>query len=182
MFSISLTKLHLQKKLIPFTNFSVYNYDIKMLREKIKETNVSSSNKWKFSNTMPLCHIFSLSACSPLWKMSRKKVNNLSTKKEVYQFQVVCVSYRNLKKQGIQVKIDKCLSQQSGVRKSQHMIKTLKQENNLVIYLIIFNENRKSLIFKILCVVVCFLIEKYVCVDYFSLQREPELSSQDIVF
>ena len=57
------------------------NYDLKSLGEKIKENNVSSSNKWKVSDTMPLCNILSLSARASLWKMERKKVNNLSTKK-----------------------------------------------------------------------------------------------------
>ena len=74
-----------------FTNVFMYNYDTKMSREKIKETYVSSFNKWKVSNKIPLYHILSLSARVPLWKMARKKVNNLSTKKEVYQYQSACV-------------------------------------------------------------------------------------------
>ena len=47
---------------------------------------------------MHLCHNISLSAHAPLCKTSRKKVNNLSTKKEVYQSKVACVSYMNLRK------------------------------------------------------------------------------------
>ena len=66
----------------------MYNYDIKMLRKKIKEINVSSSNKWQVSITMPLSQIVSVSTREPLWKMSHEKVNNLFTKKEAYQFQV----------------------------------------------------------------------------------------------
>ena len=57
------------------------------------------------------------------------------------------------------------------------MMKTTKQENNCVIYLIMFYENRKSIIFKALGVVDYGLIKKYVCVDYLSLQREPKLLS-----
>ena len=75
----------------------MYNYDQNMLGEKIKETNVSSSNKLQVSNTISLCHILSLTECAPLCKMSRKKANNLSTKKEDYKFQVTCMSYMNLK-------------------------------------------------------------------------------------
>ena len=78
-------------KVIQFTNFFICYYDIKMLREKIKETNVSSSNKCQVYNTMPLCHILNLSARETLWKMAPRKVNDLSTKKIVYHFQVVCV-------------------------------------------------------------------------------------------
>ena len=37
-----------------------------MLREKIKETNVLSSNKWQISKTMPLGHILTLSDCGSL--------------------------------------------------------------------------------------------------------------------
>ena len=51
---------------------------------------------------MPLVHVLSLSAHAPLWKMECKKANDLSTNKEVYQFQVACVSYPNLKQKGIQ--------------------------------------------------------------------------------
>ena len=69
-----------------------------MLRNKNQETNVSSSNKWQVSNKIPLVHILNLSARAPLWKMTRKKVNNVSTNKEDYQFRVGCVSYSNLKK------------------------------------------------------------------------------------
>ena len=60
---------------------------------------------------------------------------------------------------------------------SQNMRKTPKQNNECVIALIMFYENRKSVIFKVLGVVVYEFIEKYVCVDYLSLQREPKLSS-----
>ena len=69
----------------------MYNYYINILIEKTKETKVSSSNKWKVSNTMPLCNILSLMDHAPLWQMTHKKVNNLSTNKEVYQFKVACV-------------------------------------------------------------------------------------------
>ena len=77
MMSISLTKLHLKTKVIKFTNFFVYNYDINILRENIKQTNLSLSNKWKVYNTMPLIHIIILSASAPLCKMEYKKVENL---------------------------------------------------------------------------------------------------------
>ena len=46
---------------------------------------------------MILIHIISLSARANIWKMARKKVNNLSINKEFYQFKVACVSYLNLK-------------------------------------------------------------------------------------
>ena len=81
---MSLTKLHLQIKVIHFTNVFMCTYYIQMLRDKVKEKNVSSSNEWQVYNTMHLCHILSLSARAPLWKMAHKKMNNLSTKKEVY--------------------------------------------------------------------------------------------------
>ena len=83
---------------------------------------------------MPLYHILSLSACAPLWKMSRKKVNNLSTKKEVYQFQVACVSYMSLRKnKEFKEQIGKCLSQQFDVKTPQQTRKKLKQDNTHVI-------------------------------------------------
>ena len=99
---MSLAKLYFQTKVIQFTNVFMYNYNIQMLREKIKETNVPSYNKWQVSNKIPVCHILSLSACAPLWKMAHKKVNNLSTKKGFYQFQVACVLYLKLRQKVIQ--------------------------------------------------------------------------------
>ena len=61
---------------------------------------------------MPLYHILRLNAYAPLWKMARNKVNDLFTKKEVYQFKVVCVSFINLKQnKAFKKKIDKSLSQ-----------------------------------------------------------------------
>ena len=68
-----------------------------MLSEKVKETNVLSSKRWQVYNTMPIVHIVSLSDCAPLWKTAHKKANNMSTKKEVHQFQVACVSCLYLK-------------------------------------------------------------------------------------
>ena len=50
------------------------------------------------------------------------------------------------------------------------MRKTIKQDNTRVAALIMFYENTKSLIFKVLGVVVYFFLKKYVCVDYLSLQ------------
>ena len=49
------------------------------------------------SNTTTLHHILSLSDHVPIWKMAKKKVNKFSTNMEVYQSQVACVSYPNLK-------------------------------------------------------------------------------------
>ena len=55
-------------------------------------------NRWQDFNRIPICYILSLIDHTPLWKIEQNKVNNSSTKKEVYQFQVACVSYQNLRK------------------------------------------------------------------------------------
>ena len=66
--------------------------------------------KWQVSNTMDLVKIISLSASAPLWKMAFRKVRNFSTLKQVYQFQVACVSYIYLKqKKSLKEKIDNFL-------------------------------------------------------------------------
>ena len=86
--------------------------------------------------------------------------------------QVLCVPFMNLiPNKTFKEQIDKYLSQQFDVKTSQNMSKTLKQESTFVVALIIFYKNGKSVIFKGLGVVVCFYIERYMCVDYFSLQR-----------
>ena len=52
------------------------------------------------------------------------------------------------------------------------MSKKLKQDNTCVIALIMLYENRKSLIFKLLGVVIYCFLEKYVGVEYLILLRE----------
>ena len=74
----------------------MYNYYINILREQIKDTNVSSSNKCQMFRIMSLCIIHSLSARVILCKMAIKKVKKLCTNKEGYQFQVSHLSYLNL--------------------------------------------------------------------------------------
>ena len=118
---------------------------------------------------MSLCHILSLCARAPIWKMVRKKVNIFSMKKEYYQFQVACLSYMNLKNnKAFKEQVDKCLPNQFDVTTSKHIMKTPKQYHTRVIDLIIFYNDSKSLIFNELGVFVHFFIEKYVHVDYLS--------------
>ena len=57
------------------------------------------------------------------------------------------------------------------------MSKTLKQYSTRSIALIIFYENSKALIFKVLDVVISFFIDKYVWVDVLCLQIEATLFS-----
>ena len=52
----------------------------------------------------------------------------------------------------------------------------MKQGNTRVISLIMFYDNRESPIFKVLGVVVYCFFDKYVCIDYLSLQRESKFS------
>ena len=59
---------------------------------------------------------------------------------------------------------------------SQQIRKTTKQDNINFIDIIMFYKIRKSTIFKVLSIFVYCFIEKYVCVDYLSLQIEPKLS------
>ena len=47
----------------------------------------------------------------------------------------------------------------------------IKHVSTRAIAMIKFYDNRKSLIFKVLGVVVYLSIEKYVCIDYLCLQR-----------
>ena len=62
------------------------------------------------------------------------------------------------------------------------MKKIIKQDNNRIVALIMLYENRRSLIIKVLGVVVYFLIETFVCVDHLSLQKKPKWSSSHIRF
>ena len=60
--------------------------------------------------------------------MERKEVNNLSTNKEFYQFQVAIVTYMKLKQnKAFEEKIHKCLYQNIYVKASQHMWEKMKQ-------------------------------------------------------
>ena len=133
----------------------MYNHDIKMLREKIKETNVSSSSKWQVSNKMNLVHIISLSYRATLWQKEHNKVKNASTNKEVYQFQVSYVLYLKLKQNKAFIeKIYKCLYHKFDEKTPASMRKTLKYGSNRAIAQTMFYENRKSIILKVLGVVM----------------------------
>ena len=44
--------------------------------------------------------------------------------------------------------------------------KVLRKENTRVLSLLVFYENIKNMIFKVLSSVVYYIIDKYVCVDY----------------
>ena len=54
------------------------------------------------------------------------------------------------------------------------MIKKMKHDNTCVITLIVFYDNSKSLIFKVLVVVVYFFLYKYFCVDYLCLKNNKK--------
>ena len=75
-----------------------------------------------------------------------------------------------------------CLSYQFDDKTPQKMTETLKQYYTCDISLIVLYEKRKSLVFKMLDVVVYCFFEKYACVDYLSLQREPKFSSSHTKF
>ena len=69
----------------------------------------------------------------------------------------------NFKRTAFKEQIDKFLSTKFYVTTSQDMRKTPKQDNYHVMDIIIFYYNSKSLIFKVLGVVVYFFIEKCLC-------------------
>ena len=76
--------------------------------------------------------------------MEYKKVNILSAKKEIYQFQVACELYFNLKqKKSFKDQIDKCLSTQFDGKTSPHMSKTHQHDSSHAIALIMIYKNRR---------------------------------------
>ena len=75
----------------------------------------------------------------------------------------------SLKKQCIKENVEKCLSSKLNSKTSTQSRKK-KQDNTHVIAIIMLYENRKSLIFNVLVVVVYIFSEKYVYVDYLILQ------------
>ena len=63
---MSLKNLHFKFKVIKFTNDSMYNHNLKMLREKNEATDVSPNYKWTFLNSISLCQINNMSDREPL--------------------------------------------------------------------------------------------------------------------
>ena len=60
--------------------------------------------------------------------MAQKKVNTLSMKKEVYQFQVACVLYLNLRQNtALKEKIDNCLNEKFDEKLHQVLGKQLNK-------------------------------------------------------
>ena len=87
----------------------------------------------------------------------------------------MCVISEINSKQGTQGKIDKCLNTKFYGKTSAHMSKILKHNSSHAIDIIVFYKIRKSIIFKVLDVVVYWFIKKYVCVHYLCLQMEAKL-------
>ena len=72
-------------------------------------------------------------------------------------------------------KTDEFLSTQYYGKTPEHTRKTIKHKITCAIAMIMFYKNSKSNILKVLGFVVYWFIEKYVCVDYLSLQIEAKL-------
>ena len=60
--------------------------------------------------------------------------------------------------------------------KSQAMRKLMKDENTRILVLIVFYYNTNYLVYKVLGVVIYFILEHYVCINYLCLQKENKLS------
>ena len=60
--------------------------------------------------------------------------------------------------------------------------KTMKYDSIHVIVIIIFYDNRKLLIFKLLGIVVYWFLEKCFCIEYFCLQKENRPSVSHRLF
>ena len=82
------------------------------------------------------------------------------------------MSYLKLRqKKKFKEEINKGLSQTFDVKISEQMRKIIKQDNNCVIAIIMFYDNRESPVLNVLGIVVFWFIGKYACVDSLSLQR-----------
>ena len=105
-------------------------------------------------------------------------MNTLSIKKEVYQFQVACVLYLKLEQnKALKENIDTCLYNKFDEKTPASMRKTLRYGSNRAISQTMFYEKRKSIILKVLGVVIYCFIDRNVCVDYLCIKRESQLSS-----
>ena len=62
------------------------------------------------------------------------------------------------------------------------MIKIIKNENSRVPALLIFYENTRLLIYKLMGAVVYCILDHYVCIDYLCLQKEKKLSMSRTIF
>ena len=121
---------------------------------------------------MSIFHILNLSECIPLWQLVRNKANGFSTKKEVYQSQVSCVSYLNLKRTMHTRKKLISVCPQNLMLERQNKWGKNETKNECIVSLIMFYNNSKSLIFKVLVVYVYFYIEqKCVCELFDSSKR-----------
>ena len=63
---------------------------------------------------------------------------------------------------------------------STQMSKMMKSDNTRVLEVLMFYENRKSQIYKVFCVVVYFVLYKYVCTDYFCLPKNQMSFSHQV--
>ena len=82
----------------------------------------------------------------------------------------------NLKQNSeLKEQVERCLSYKFDTTESAKMGKTMKNYNTPFIDIIMFYNNIKSPLFKVLGIVVYFLLEKYFCIDYLCLQQLKKL-------
>ena len=104
-------------------------------------------------NTTPIVHITSLSARVTFWRMERKKVNIFQQIRNLSISSCMCVISELKTKQGIQRSNRSVSVRPIWWEKNMKNEEKLKHDSTHSISLIIFYDNRKSLIFKLMVVV-----------------------------
>ena len=154
-----------------------------MTKENKKESKVSPTEKLNLCNSAQLCNILSISTRAPLWNMAHKNVKDFSNKKEKYLFQFGCI-YFMTSKQNMESKeqVERCLSSKFDTKMSKKKRKNTKDENTHAFTLLMFYDNRKSLIYKLLGVAVHFFSDEYVCIEYFFYRKKKIVSITQRIF
>ena len=104
-------------------------------------------------------------------KRIRRRLGKKSKKKTISQFQLGCISYPVMNQNKV-FKHQVDINMNSTFAKKMLCIKRVsKKYNTRVIALLMFWENKKTMIFKVLSSVIYCITDNYLCVDYIFLQQ-----------
>ena len=141
--------------------------DEKTNEAKKYDVNIKKPKKWELPQSIPLRYLLSVYHRLHLSNMENKTAMNEKGEKTIYQFQVgfmlnPVLNIKKAFKEKSEINMEKYFSgtTMTPVRK------VLKKRNTRVISLLMFNENIKNMIFKVLSPIVYCIMENYVCVDY----------------
>ena len=127
---------------------------------------IKTFEKYKFSKSVPLRYLLSAYHRLLLWHVVNKMIINQKGGGGGYQFQSgYMLNPGSSINKDFKEQVENNLARNFSSAKIASIIILLREENTRVISLLMFYENRKNMMFKVLGSLVYFIMDNYVCVD-----------------